>query len=665
MVLNAIEDNLRDQGHDFTPTAYFAALLALLRQAISQTAGIVNKELATTVVYLLDTVTTYVPPPLLRSKFSQILTSLAPALTQQDAEAPLLRHSMGCLESLLLAQDSGSWSLPQTQVGPRGAVAGILALAVDHRPKVRKRAQEAMTKILRNAPPSPSLDHPAADMCAETALHSLRETLQTSGKKHRGKANLEEENRPSLIHALQLVRTIAAASGGWPSRKIDSLCEVLLSLSKSNNEYLTMTTFDVFETVIAGMASDASSTKLSRLLEAVSDMQPSQNDSQLLPAWLAVISRGYDVSAQVDADETFVKLPQLFEMVSTFLTSPSHNTRVSASECLISFAMTGIPQTVVIDPSIYDEKTLEKISKTVISLLSVKYQAAWVEVFNVLSALFEALKWRASPYLDEVVKLVGELRSNESFNGKNRADTVLSRAIAAVGPEIVLRILPLNLDNSQPTQPGRVWLLPLLRDNVMNATIQHFRTEFVPLSEVMFQKALDQGKKERTVDVKIFETIVSQIWSILPGYFTLPLDLVTSFDQEFAELLSNLLYQQTRLRTDICNGLQALVESNQQVISVAEGEDDLLLQHRITKGMAQKNLAHLAMFAGNFLAVLFNVYSGTLPHHRGYILQCINAYLSITPENVSKDRQVGTFSLTSRRNWKKPSGGSQECSRNP
>src|SRR4051812_20524037 len=112
VVLNAIEDTLRTQKSETTPTAYFAALLSLLGQYISAEKGIVNKDVAYAVVYLLDLVTSHVPAPLLRSKFSQILAGIAPALTHQDAEAPLLRASIGCLESLLIAQDSQAWALP-------------------------------------------------------------------------------------------------------------------------------------------------------------------------------------------------------------------------------------------------------------------------------------------------------------------------------------------------------------------------------------------------------------------------------------------------------------------------------------------------------------------------------------------------------------------------
>ena len=633
--MSAVEDTLKDQKVGSSPTAYFAALLALLSQSVSPSNGIVNKELATSVVYLLDLVTPHVPAPLLRSKFSQILTSLAPALTHNDVDAPFLRSSIGCLESLLVSQDAATWALPQTQIGPRRAIAGLLTLAADHRPKVRKRAQDAITVVLKSSPPSPSLDHPAADMCAETALRSLTEAVALSGKqKKKGKSHAQDQHHPGLMHALQLVKTIASASGGWPSKKIEPLCEVLMNVSKSNNEYLTISTFEVFEIIFAGMADGPLSSKLSRLMKAISELRPSQNDSQLLPPWIAVISRGYDVSAQIEPEETFQKLPELMESISGFLASSSHNIRVSASECLISFLVNCVPESVILEPSTYDEKVLEKVAKTVSALLSVKYRAAWMEVFNVLSALFGALKWRADPLANDIVLAVGELRANDSFNGKKEADAVLGKAIEAMGPDALLGILPLNLLKPVPGQPGRAWLLPILREHVMNAKLAHFRSEFVPLSEAMYQRVVDSGSSEKTMETKIFETIIQQAWALLPGYCNLPRDLAEAFDQSFAELLANLLYKQTELRADLCRALQMLVESNQEITALNAPEKDVLLRARVTKEDAQRNLDHLSNFSGNLLAVLFNVYSQTLPQFRGYILQCINAYLSITPEKV-------------------------------
>jgi ribosomal RNA-processing protein 12 len=95
-----------------------------------------------------------------------------------------------------------------------------------------------------------------------------------------------------------------------------------------------------------------------------------------------------------------------------------------------------------------------------------------------------------------------------------------------------------------------------------------------------------------------------------------------------------LLYSQAELRTDVCRALQNLVDGNKAIVEL-EGEEDLVTQARISKSQAQKNLEHLASFASNMLAVLFNVYSQTLPQYRGTILRTINAYLSIIPAKVS------------------------------
>ncbi|KAI8683615.1 hypothetical protein NCS57_00026200 [Fusarium keratoplasticum] len=626
VVLQAVESTLKEQNEAPTPTGYFAALLALLQQANAN--DTVNSELATPAVYLLDVVTPYAPQPLLRAKFTQILTLLAPVLLLQDAEPLLLRSSIGCLESLLLAQDAASWELSVSQIGPRRAVAGLLNMSLDHRPKVRRRSQDALKKVLRNPPPSPSLDHPAADMCAQTALKNLEDLATKVAQARKKKSDAHD---PAMIHALQLVKTVAAASGGWPTKKIESLCELLLGIAKSGNEYMTMAAFEIFEMIFEGMTDEVSSAKLPRLMEIISELRPAANDTQLVPPWLAILSRGYDVSAQVESDETFQNLPQMFDMVAQFLESPSENIRISASECLVSFMANCVPRQVILEPSIYDEKILEKVAKTAESLLTVQFQAAWLQTFNVLGAMFDSLRWRSFPIMMNVTRTIGEIRENGSFRNKKDADEVIGKAIRAMGPEAVLSVLPLNLAKPAKGQPGRAWMFPILRDYTSNTNLAHFKSEMVPLSELMFQKVLDHGQAEKTMEVKIYETVVQQIWSTLPGYCDLPLDLTEAFDQGFAEILANLLYKQVELRLDVCRALKTLIESSQAIAEIQDEEEDLVLQSRVSRATAKKNLEYLSRFAGNMLAVLFNVYTQTLPQSRGPILQTINTFLSITP----------------------------------
>ncbi|KAK4455012.1 ribosomal RNA-processing protein 12 [Podospora aff. communis PSN243] len=623
-VLEGIESAFREQNTNATPTAYFAALLSLLD----------NKSLVTPVVYLLDIVTPFAPEALLRAKFTQILTLLAPVLSAPDADAPLTKSSIGCLESLLLAQDAAAWEMSAAQVGPRRAVGGLLTIALDPRPKVRKRAQDALRKILQHPPPSPSIDHPAAPMCAETAMQSLRNSAEKAAQIRKEKKG-EVGTDPELIHALHLIKAVASASGGWPSKKIEALCELLLGIARTGNDHMSVAVFDIFEMIFEGLADEVASTKLPRLVEIIRELRPAPSDTQLLPPWIAILSRAYDVSAQVAPEETFQELVEPFNMVAGYLDSDSKNIRISASECLVSFMANCVPRQVLVDPSIYDEKVIQQLVKTAEGLLTVKYQAAWLETFNVLGAMFESLRWRAAPHLLGVTKTIGEMRGNDSFSGKQEADEVLGKAIRAMGPEAVLSVLPLNLAKPVRGQPGRAWMLPLLRDYTSNTNLAHFRSELVPLSAAMFQRVIEHGAAEKTMEIKIYETVVQQIWSVLPGYCDLPLDLTEAFNQEFAEMLTNLLYEQVDLRLDICRALRTVVESNQAIASASD-EEDMVFLSRVTKEAAQKNLEYLGTFAANFLAVLFNIYTSTLPQKRGPVLQTINAFLSIIPAQELK-----------------------------
>ena len=551
---------------------------------------------------------------------------------QQDVDAPLLRPCIGCLESLLLAQYSAAWELPATQISPRRAVAGLLNLSVDPRPKVRKRALEAIRKVLDTPPPGPMLDHPASGMCAETAMTGLKDLAQKAmqaRKEKRGDA--QAMNDPNLFRALQLVRAIAASSTGWPSKKIEPLCELLLEIARSGNDHMSVAVLEVFEMIFQGMSEEIAASKLCRLLDIISELRPAPNDTQLLPPWIAIVSRGYDVSAQVEPEDTFYKLPELFNLVSPYLESPASNIRISASECLVSFLANCVPKQAILEPSMYDEKILSKLAKIGEEFLGVRYQAATEEVYKVLSAMFDAFRWQSDPYLMEITKLLGDIRGRESFAAKKEVDKIIGHAIRAMGPASILKILPHNLTQPSAHQPGRAWLLPLFREYTTNTKLADFKSEFIPLSNAMFQHVLDNGDAEKTTEIKIFETIVQQIWSIFPGFCDLPLDLTTAFDGEFGELLANLLYQQVGLRLDICRALKMLIESNQAIASIEE-EEDLFVQCRVSKADADANLKHLGTFSSQYLAVLFNVYGQTLAQSRGPILQTINAFLSVTPE---------------------------------
>lgn len=81
--------------------------------------------------------------------------------------------------------------------------------------------------------------------------------------------------------------------------------------------------------------------------------------------------------------------------------------------------------------------------------LTTRYQLAWREVFRFLGALFLALRERANPLFLDAIKVVDGMRATEGFEGKAEAEAVIGAAVTGVGPEAVLKVLPLNLENER------------------------------------------------------------------------------------------------------------------------------------------------------------------------------------------------------------------------
>lgn len=612
-------------------------------QAFSD-AGVASKDLAISTIYFLDLLAPYLSHALLRSKFTPILTKLSPIFTSSDIDAPLLRSSIGILEILLIVQDTGAWTVSVLEASPKRCLKGLLGLAQDPRPKVRKRAQEAVTNILSNPPAGPSLEHPAGALCAEAALFDVAQQQNEAQTKVKGsKTNPGESHNAKLIHALQLVRAITAANG-WPRAMLDDLCKVLLSISKTSEQYLVVAAFDVLEVIFKSISDEDDKPKLLETLKSIFDLHPSVNDQHLVPSWLAVVAQANESYANMIPLDAFADLPETFKIVVQYLDSESNSIHVSATQCLVALCSTVItPQVLLLAADSNSskkqfqttEKILKELSDIVFGLLNVKYQASWKEVMTVLVAMFDQLRWRSDPHLVNCFKVVATLRSDESLSdGRQETDLVIASAIRNLGPERVLELFPLNLSGNTPSQPGRAWLLPLLRDNVQFANLKYFSTDLVHLAgklEVEINSVDDKTNVTQAVamKIKIYETLIDQIWSTLPRFCDLPFNLQEGFDTEFAELLLNVLYKYVELRSYVCQGLRLLVESNKE-LSEGAVDDDILLMQRFSKEDAKKNLEHLSTFAPNLLSGLFNVFSKTPSEARGYILESITALFGVT-----------------------------------
>lgn len=632
LILSAVEENIDSQGNKRSPVAYFVSFLALLEQSIVKD-DVSDEKVAGAAAYFLDLTIPFLPKPLLRQEFGAILTKLAPILNNSAIEALLIKSSIGALEGLLLAQDSQQW-LNTTNVSPKRAILGMLELSFDPRPKVRKRAQESIRTILSSPPASPSPTHPASSLCAEIAQKQLTTLLQSNQKTKKG--NNKDQNA-SIIHTLQLIACITLANC-WPANQVVSLCDTLLAVSKRSDEFIVASAFKAFDGLFLSMTHDVDIEKFVSTLNIIVDLKPSLNDTHLSVAWLAVIANGFLAFAKLLPQTALEKLPEVLRSVAEFMTSQSKDIYTSASQSFIAIICEGIPDSLILQgPQSPDDEMDEKLEDVIAfvakfaeeELFSIKYQHALSVLIEIVTAAVIKFKSRANPDFLQVLEVVGNWRSNEEFNfpHNKKAEDFVAACVAEMGPEVVLSTLPLNL-TGEGNKVGRAWLLPILRDTVRLASLNFYQKQILPVV-AEFERLLESSADKESMKCKVFQTVIDQIWSLLPAFCTLPTDLETAFSDEFASYLADLLYKQVNLRTLICKGLKNVVESNMAIAS----EEDLYVLSVISAEQAEKNIAYLASKSSNILSVLFNVFSSTMPDSRGFILETIDTYLRIVPSD--------------------------------
>ncbi|SCU78672.1 LADA_0A06832g1_1 [Lachancea dasiensis] len=655
IILSAVEENMEEQDQNIAGKSvvnYLISLMSLLDQAIDvKTHEISEMQLATSVIYLLDVIFRYVPKKLLKSKFSEILTKIAPCITDEKAGAPLVRPAIGCLESLLVAQDAQAWSNTQNfNISPSRGLNGLLELSLDPRPKVRKRAQDAIGAIMCNPPASPSAEHVAAPLVSEFTIKALassvEEALSASNKKIRSQGGAKEIISKS-INILKLIK-IVLASKQWPASRFDTLCDLLLEVSRSSDQYLVSNAFECFEALFQAIAESATNSgladnKFSKVLDIIFSLKPSNTDTHLAGAWIAVVAKGVTTFGTYKPLACLEILPEFVSVLSHYLSSEIPEVYISASQCIEAVLVEAIPDDVLLLPPLVKDEVYEKVDETILFLsdtfvdfLSIKYAHCAQEVLKTLAAVLDKLKFRANPDFLAPLEIVGGWRTIEDnyLELRSEIEAVLGAGIANLGPDVILSSLPLNIVTPSDQKPGRAWLIPLIRDYTKNSRLSLFTNDFMPLIR-HFENTISK-LTEDSVQRKIFETVVSQFWSTLISFCDLPVDLRDSFTDTFAAELSSLLYSTVELRSTICHALKNLIQSNTNYIS-QEGVTDKLLEQQFPRSEADANIAYLSAKAANLLAVLFNVYTQTAPNARGYILEAVEVVLKITPaEELTK-----------------------------
>ncbi|KAM9345310.1 RRP12-like protein [Symphorus nematophorus] len=600
-VLAAVTEVIRSQGGKETETEYFAALMTTLEVVDSA-------ESQAAVAYLLNLVMKRVPAPVLMSKFSDTTKALMDVMSKQATSdtASALRWILSCLATLLRKQDASVWTYPSTLQ----AYHGLLSFTVHSKPKVRKAAQQGVCSILRgsdflftdNAP----THHPAA---VTTAKFCIKEMEQAGGSKE----------DTTTLHVLGLLKELM---GTFPLGAVKSCCETLLRVMTLSHVLVTASAMQAFHRLFSGKpnASTLSAELNAQIITALYDYLPSENDLQPLLAWLAVMEKAHVHLASLQSSLSLGHLPRLFSAAMSCLLSP-HTQVVSAATNTLKTLLTECVALrmeemgmITATASAGNPSYVCKMFRIVEEGLSYRFHASWPFVLQILGCFYRVAGKQAHPIMAKSLQSLADLRSTPHFPFSGELDLAVGGAVESMGPEVVLGAVPLNITGYEDDlEFPRSWLVPVIRDHVKNTHLGFFTSYFLPLANTLKQRADELEEAGQKLEAKVYQTLQLQIWTMLPGFCTCPVDLLASF-KGIARVLGMAINERPDLRLTVCQALRTIINKSCST---------------------EEEKAEMGRFSKNFLPIFFNVYSqqpaaGESGTYRMAVLDTIKVYLTVT-----------------------------------
>ncbi|KAJ3086152.1 hypothetical protein HK102_013466, partial [Quaeritorhiza haematococci] len=278
VLLRAVEETILEQNEPLAPLAYFGALMTILEQQKGVVSGDSRVTVVVAATYLLAVVFPRISPVILRRKFQDIAKCLGSTIEIHQKEAPLVRSILTCLEFLLSAQDAVTWSHDAIC---KQLLNTLLALSVDPRPKVRKRALDASRRLL-SRPPPPTLSHPGIKATLEFCIKLVEFSSQSSGQLQQQQRREREQHMLRVLNLIQCVMPAAVGAKGNNAdatrAKLRDLVAALLKLpvksSGTGDMRLTKSVFAVLGSFFgSGKTSLAAATAMDDTMSVFDDQR--------------------------------------------------------------------------------------------------------------------------------------------------------------------------------------------------------------------------------------------------------------------------------------------------------------------------------------------------------------------------------------------------------
>ncbi|KAL1075665.1 hypothetical protein V6Z11_D11G380100, partial [Gossypium hirsutum] len=605
----AMRSILSSESLPLSPPAYFAASISALDD---DSAATLDSTAIGALLTFLSLVVPAVPKGGIASgKAKEAVEVVVRVLGKEGLGVASLRSGVKCLGLLLVGfSDLQDWH--SVQFG----LESLLGFAIDKRPKVRRCAQEYLEKFFES--------FQSSDVMKE-ADDSKDETL--SNPEH-----LE------VLHMLNVLKlTVPYLSATIRLKILSELCK----LTSSEFSILTRNIHKTIEVFFGNSNAEAIIPVTENIIVSLSSyVSGEKNPVDTLISAATLLKCAVDKLYAVDSNSWTKHTPLVCDSLAALLSSEA-SVASHASDIMKELISQHIDlKSLSSDNNGLGSEEADAI-KSICSIfentLSSSDGIPNEHVLAVLTVLFQKLGESSYIFMKGIVHKLADLMTRTSGNtsNTNHLQNCVGSVVTVFGPERMLTLLPITLavDN---LMHSNMWLVPILKDYVVGASLSYYMEHIVPLAK-SFQQA----------SCKDLQAHGHSLWGLLPAFCRYPIDTHKRF-KALAELLIDILKEDSLMHENIAVAIQILVNQNKNILRSGEDADesnntvmgDSKLELRIpatySKKTATKNIRALSSCASEILQALTDVFIHSIPAKRLYLKDAIGCLASITDSSITK-----------------------------
>ncbi|KAI0499276.1 hypothetical protein KFK09_020179 [Dendrobium nobile] len=641
-IVGAISLALKEQGLALTPVTYFAAAVSSFIRLIGDPSTAGGDPDVSAIICFLSFVLPRVPSTVLKNKGGIFSESLAQVLGYRSLPVDGVIAALKCISHLLVISDKSNSSSMSQLYGI------LLNYVTDNNSKVRKQSYACLHDVLQSFQGSTILL-----LASEGITSALERFLLLCGSNPPNSVAVEEsKGAREVLYILNALKDCIDLISIKSTNIILKYCKYLLDMRQLS---VTRSIMEILQTLCSRQASNFSPEFLLELLCSLAHFIPEKEKSaDGLASVARLLNLGTKRVFSLNRNMCVVKLPIIFNSLGEILAGEHEEAIFAATEALKSLIYSCLDENLIKQgieqinlnhggglrksgPTI-----IEKICAIIEGFLDFRYNAVWDVVFQVISAAFDQLGRHSAELMAEIMRNLADIQSypDDEFSYKKQLHECLGSALAAMGPEKFLCLLPLNLDAEDVTD-WNVWVLPILKQYTVGAELHFFSQYILDMVSLLKQKSLKLERDGRIFSARNVEGLIYSLWSLFPSFCNYPVDANTSF-KEIQDILCNTLRQESELHGIICSGLQILIQQNKSASQERFDMSDEVLSFPVRKAkemytanFARENLNILGS-SSKFLSVLSEVFLEAPNDSGGCLQSTIHLFASISDRATVK-----------------------------